>query len=340
MSETRPPNPEEFRFRGLHPKVFLGTASDRYAGWVGQIYSERFQGRITSRQKSVAGKSFREDILPVESVEEYFTHFSTLELDFTFYSLLLDRDLKPTPTFRVLQTYRKYMKKGDRLILKVPQRVFARKLRQGGEFAANPDYLNAEIFTRHFYEPALDLLGDLVTAFIFEQEYLTTKERGSAGDFSAGLRDFFQKLPLDHRYHAEVRTEAFLTASYFKVLEDFEVGQVLSHWTWLPSLWVQFGKGGERFLNRGGQCVIRLMTPRGKRYEEAYAKAHPFDREIEGMMSPGMVEETVRIMLSAVDKDVETLVVINNRAGGNAPAIARRVSRRFSELIAGQRSPL
>jgi hypothetical protein len=339
MSETRSPNPEEYRFRGLHPKVFMGTASDRYAGWLGQIYSERFRGSITSRQKSVAGKSFREDTLPVECVEEYFTHFSALELDFTFYSLLLDQDLKPTPTFRVLQTYRKHLKPGDRLILKVPQRVFARKIRQGREFAANPDYLNVEIFNRRFYEPAQALLGDLVTAFIFEQEYLTLKERGSEGDFSAGLRGFFQGLPPDPRYHVEVRTEAFLTASYFKVLEDLGVGQVLSHWTWLPSLWVQFRKGGERFLNRGRQCVIRLMTPRGKRYEEAYAAAYPFDREIEGMTSPGMLEETARIMLSAVDRGAEALVVINNRAGGNAPTLALQVSRRFSDLIAGKGSP-
>lgn len=239
MSENPSPNPEAYRFRGLHPRVFLGTASDRYAGWLGQIYSERFRQRIASRQKSVAGKSFREDILPVESVEEY----------------------------------------------------------------------------------------------------LTKKERGSQEDFSAALREFFRKLPPDPRYHAEVRTEAFLTASYFKVLEDFGIGQVLSHWTWLPSLWVQFRKGGERFLNRGGRFVIRLMTPRGKRYEEAYATAHPFDREIEGMTSPGMVEDTARIMLTAVHREVEAVVVINNRAGGNAPALAQRVSRRFVDLVEGKGSP-
>jgi uncharacterized protein YecE (DUF72 family) len=339
MSETVSPNPEEYRFRGLHPRVLLGTASDRYAGWIGQIYSEHYRGRITSRQKIVAGKSFREDILPVESVEEYFTHFPLLELDFTFYSLLLDRNLNPTPTHRVLDTYRKHLRPGDRLILKVPQRIFSRKLRQGGIYAANPDYLNADLFIRRFYEPAQALLGDRVTAFVFEQEYLTRKERGSEDDFSARLRSFFQGLPPDHRYHTEVRTEAFLTEPYFKVLEDFGVGQVLSHWTWLPSLWVQFRKGGERFFNRGSRCVIRLMTPRGKRYEEAYAAAYPFDREVEGMMSPGMVEETARILLSAVEQDVEALVTINNRAGGNAPALAQKLSRRFSDLVAEKRPP-
>jgi len=31
---------ERFIFRNLHDNLFTGTASDRYAGWLGQIYSE------------------------------------------------------------------------------------------------------------------------------------------------------------------------------------------------------------------------------------------------------------------------------------------------------------
>ena len=29
---------EDFKFRDLSPAVRFGTASDRYAGWIGQIY--------------------------------------------------------------------------------------------------------------------------------------------------------------------------------------------------------------------------------------------------------------------------------------------------------------
>ncbi|MEJ2024776.1 MAG: DUF72 domain-containing protein, partial [Deltaproteobacteria bacterium] len=64
---------KSFHFRHLDPLLFLGTASDRYAGWLGQIYSkERYFGRITQRNKRVGGKHFVEAVLPVESVEEYF----------------------------------------------------------------------------------------------------------------------------------------------------------------------------------------------------------------------------------------------------------------------------
>ena len=104
------PDLHGFRFRDLHPKVFIGTASDRYAGWIGQIYAEdRYRGRISIRPKVVKGRSFREAVLPVESVEEYFEHFSVLELDFTFYRLLKGNDKKPTQAYHVLKSYQSHL---------------------------------------------------------------------------------------------------------------------------------------------------------------------------------------------------------------------------------------
>jgi uncharacterized protein YecE (DUF72 family) len=329
-------NPEDFQFRNLHPKIFIGTASDRYSGWIGQIYSEdRYRGKITGRSKSVGKRSFREEVLPVESVGEYFRHFSVLELDFTFYSLLLDKDLKATRTFHVLRTYRQHLTGQDRLILKVPQAVFAQRLWRGGKFLENPDYLNGEIFTRRFYEPATELLGDLIKGFIFEQEYQPSKERMPPKTYSEGIDTFLEVIPRDDRYHIEVRTESLLSEAYFRTLERHGVGQVLSHWTWLPPLRRQFARSGRRFFNAGGQCMIRLMTPLGVRYEEAYAKAHPFDKMVEGMLSPGMIEDTVQIMKAAVDQGLRVNVISNNRAGGNAPMIARMVVMRFLRSGAG-----
>ena len=76
---------DHFQFRDLHPNVFLGTASDRYKGWIGQIYSSGlYADRINRRSKKLGTRTFVEEVLPVESVEEYFRHFRTLELDFTF----------------------------------------------------------------------------------------------------------------------------------------------------------------------------------------------------------------------------------------------------------------
>jgi hypothetical protein len=91
--------------------------------------------------------------------------------DRTFYRLPLEEDGKPTQNFHVLKSYHQHMKEGDRLLLKVPQVITARKLRRGAGFAENDTYLNAEIFTEQFYEPAKEILGPGLHGFIFEQEY-------------------------------------------------------------------------------------------------------------------------------------------------------------------------
>ena len=329
---------DKFLFRDLHPNVCLGTASDRYEGWIGQIYPKgKFEGKASKRPKKIAGKSFLEGVLPVESVVDYFKHFPILELDFTFYALLLDKDFKPTRNYRVLEIYGRNMTPEDRVILKVPQVIFAQKLLRQGSFGENPDYLSADLFTRHFYEPALQMLGDLVAGFLFEQEYQAEKERVPAAQHTEALDRFFSQIPQDQRYHVEVRTDALLTSSYFDSLERHGVGQALSHWTWLPPLRKQIAKTSGKFLSSGKQCLIRLMTPLRMKYEEAYAKAFPFDRLVEGMMSPQMVQETAEITRSAAREGVRANVIINNRAGGNAPQIAQMVAAKFSELISDRR---
>ena len=64
MSPTPSTNLEKFHFRHLHPQVKMGTASDRYAGWVGQIYSEEsYAGRIGQRTKVVGDQKFVEKVL-------------------------------------------------------------------------------------------------------------------------------------------------------------------------------------------------------------------------------------------------------------------------------------
>jgi hypothetical protein len=159
-------------FRNLHPQVLIGTASDRYAGWLGQIYSrDRYQGRITQRSKVIAGRTFVEKVLPVDSVEEYFEHFPVLDIDFTFYRPLLDQQGQPNQNFQVLKAYSRHLKEGDRIVLKVPQVITAQKFHRGEQYVENPAYLNPIIFTEQFYEPAVTLLGTNLTGLVFEQEY-------------------------------------------------------------------------------------------------------------------------------------------------------------------------
>jgi len=321
---------DRFEFRGLHPAVYMGTASDRYAGWIGQIYSEnRYAGKIGRRTRKLAGKSLEERVLPVESVNEYFEHFRVLEVDYTFYYPLMDEKGQFTRNFHVLRSYGEHMSGCDYVILKVPQTITAQKIKLGKKYVRNDHYLDPELFVRQFYNPAQDLLGGNLRGFIFEQEYQRSKERTSAEEVAKGLDDFFGAVPKDERYHIELRTESYLNEAVFQVLEKHGVGQVLSHWTWLPSLQKQFSKAGRRFFNSGKQNVIRLMTLIGTRYEEAYALAHPFDKLIDSMLQSRMIDETAELMWEGIGNGVQVNVIVNNRAGGNAPLVAQRIADRF-----------
>lgn len=181
-------------------------------------------------------------------------------------------------------------------------------------------------------------MGANLTGFIFEQEYQRKEDRAPVLETVRDLDNFFSRIPKDSRYHLELRTDLYLRDQVFEVLSKHGIGQVLSHWTWLPPLRKQLAKASGRFFNAGAECVIRLMTPLEMRYEDAYARAYPFDRLVDGIMQPEMVLDTMEIIKAAIEKEVLVNLIINNRAGGNAPLIAQEIARRFSK-ITGPKPP-
>ena len=78
-----------------------------------------------------------------------------------------------------------------------------------------------------------------------------------------------------------------------------------------------------------GRTVCRV----GMRYKDAYAKAHPFDKLVEGMLQSEMVFEVAGFMQESIENGVEISILINNRAGGNAPIIAQKVAEQFFENL-------
>jgi hypothetical protein len=131
----------------------------------------------------------------------------------------------------------------------------------------------------------------------------------------------------------ELPTDLYLREPIFEVLERHGVGQVLSHWTWLPPLRKQLAKAGGRFFNAAKQCIIRLLTPIGMRYDDSYIQAYPFDKLVEGMLQPEMILETVDIMTQGLNQGMRVNVISNNRAGGNAPLLAQMIAKKFLQKI-------
>ena len=208
--------------------------------------------------------------------------------------------------------------------------ITARRPWGPGAQEENPNYLNAEMFINRFYDPANAVLGDRISGFIFEQEYHRKKDRIEVDQLASEVDEFFKAVPGDRRYHLELRTESYLKEPVFEVLRNHHVGQVLSHWTWLPRLLKQFAMAGHKFTNPD-HCIVRLLTPLGMRHEESYARAFPFDKMVDGMLQPEMISETVSLMKTAIDEGTDMSVIVSNRAGGNAPLIAREIAVRFGK---------
>ena len=52
---------------------------------------------------------------------------------------------------------------------------------------------------------------------------------------------------------------------------------------------------------------------------------------VPGILSPEMIEDTAKIVNEAQKDRVQVNLIINNRAGGNAPMIAEKVAHRLKK---------
>ncbi len=64
-------------------------------------------------------------------------------------------------------------------------------------------------------------------------------------------------------------------------------------------------------------------------YEGSYVKAFPFDKMINGMLDAEMIEDSIKIVNEAIKDKIQVNLIINNRAGGNAPLIAQKIADRL-----------
>lgn len=326
---------DAYRFAHVHPNVRFGTASDRYGGWLGQIYPEdEYAGRISTRKRTLGGSSYEERRVPIESVRHYFDHFGVLEIDFTFYRPLRESDGEPSSNYRVLSNYADHAPDHAAFLVKAPQMFFARSLRRGGTFVENTDFLDRDAYLRSFHEPVQELLGDRLAGVIFQQEYQRVGDSPSPEDNVEELDAFFRNLPDDAvQAHVELRSEHLLTPVYFDWLQERGLGHVFSHWTWLPKIREQWRMSGERLTAANNEIVARLLTPRNTKYADAYDLAHPFDKPVpeiaDTQEARDMVLDTTALTYRAEAQNALLNVVANNRAWGNAPDLARTIAHRI-----------
>ncbi|MFK7847847.1 MAG: DUF72 domain-containing protein [Rhodothermales bacterium] len=326
-----------YDFRKFSPATRFGTASDRYAGWIGQIYPDTFEPEISSRNRKLGGKSYQERTLPIHSVVDYFEHFEVLEIDFTYYRPLLNPDLTPSSNSFVLEQYASAAPDNARFLLKAPQQFFTRTLRRssGGKtlYTENEDFLNAKSYIEQFIEPAKNILGDRLEGIILEQSYQRVADSPPIEQHIVELDGFFKNLPNDVQSHLEIRSPHLLTPPYFSWLESNGLGFVFSHWTWLPPLRDQWQRCNQLFSAADRNVIVRLLTPLRLSYAKAYEQAYPFDKAVEAIVNSkgghDMILDVTALAFQAKKQDAVLNVIANNRAWGNSPALAQAVAHRI-----------
>lgn len=277
-------------------RIWIGTSSWKYEGWLGQIYDRE---RYVSRGK-LSKKRFE-----AECLAEYAETFPVVCGDFSFYQF-------PPPEF-----WRKLFSTAPanlQIALKAPEEVtcerFPKHARYGPRAGTiNETYLNADALKALFLEllaPYADRLGPV----IFEFGARTT----APGEFIDGLDKFLNALPAGFRYAVEVRNREFLIPPYFDALRTHAVAHVFNSWTRMPPLAEQMSLPEAVTADF---TVTRALLRPGRAYEEAVARFTPYDQVRDENPE---ARDAMRTLIRRMREERRSAYIfVNNRLEGNAP---------------------
>ena len=281
-------------------RIFIGTSSWKYPGWIGQVYT---------REPYLSRGAFSEKLFQAQCLREYARTFPIVCGDFSFYQFpseqYWDRLFGSAP-----ETLQYAFKAPEQITAK----IFPSHPRYGAQGgAANPSFLDAALLEDAFLRP-LQPYGDRVALVIFEFGAFSRQAYPHAREFLAGLDRFLAALPQRFRYSVEIRNPEFLGPDYFRCLAAHGVAHVFNAWTRMPELQAQIRLAGAFTAD---YTVCRALLSRGRGYEDAVKLFSPYE-EIRDPNPEG--RQAIRDLIEwARTNHAAAFIFVNNRFEGNAP---------------------
>ena len=279
-------------------RIFIGTSSWKYAGWLGQIYTRAnylHHGRFSKRA------------FEAECLKEYATLFPTVCGDFAFYQF---------PAEDFWQRLFRQAPPPFQFAFKIPEQITCRRFPVQPRYGAqagleNPSFLDFYLLREAFLQP-LERYESQISTLIFEFGAF----RGlDVREFVERLDPFLAALPPRYRYAVEIRNEEFLERDYFDCLRAHGVAHVFNAWARMPEL-------GEQIAIpeavTAGFTVSRALLRRGRRYEDAVRQFSPYT-EIQDP-NPETRAALRELIERARQARRSAYIYVNNRLEGNAPA--------------------
>ena len=175
------------------PRVLLGTSSFTAPGWERAFYPPRMH--------------------PRDYLSYYACHYSTLEIDSTFYRC-------PSPA--TVNGWHAKTPPGFVFAVKVPQEItHGRVLEDCG--AEMDEFLGVS-----------SLLGDKLGPTVFQFPYFNKTTFGSGAEFVPRLAAMLKTLPRDRKFAVELRNKWWLTRELADLLREHNVALVLQDQSWMP----------------------------------------------------------------------------------------------------------
>jgi uncharacterized protein YecE (DUF72 family) len=288
--------------------VRFGTMSWSYPGWRGVLYA------LDADPKRLAG-----DGLPA-----YAKHplLKLVEIDRPYYEPLPAEEFQRFAD-QVPEEFRFIVKAHeDCVVRRFP--THARYGRKRGEL--NTHYLDAAHATDAVVGPAVAGLGHKLAAILFQ---FPPQDVGAPDAFAGDLGEFLARLPAGIPYCVELRNPELLTAAYAAALARTGALHCHNVWGGMPSVLNQ-----ARLIPPAARrpLVLRWLMRRGDNHESAGSRFAPFNRLLEEDTANRHAVAT--LVAKALQNDVATLVLVDNKAEGSAPESIVRLARALTVELA------